>query len=494
MPDERAISWIPAWVDASAVAPIKLTFGSQFPTEGYLGKNDYICLQPRPENWPHVVQGLKAAALALRKVPISAIVDAIGTAAGRWCDRNWPRRRETTEAIIEATGLSREIVDRSLDVELRNYTAESLWLTLRREFGEPSVLDSFTDDSVVRGRARAVGPKVVLQVLTGNVPGLPALAIVRTLLVKSALIAKVASSEPTFAASFAASLAEIDQRIGDSLLVTYWDGRDSEMYASAIRDVECVVAYGDTESCAGVRSHILAHQRYFEHGHKLSLGMISARYLAQRGVDDIARQIAHDTSMFNQLACIAPQAYLVEASADTMRVLGSAVASALDAYSRTCPLGHLPLEDAMALRLRRCSDAWRSSAGDEAEMWTSSGSGWTVVVQPEFAQPAGTGNRYITLMPVSSLGECIDIVRPFGNVLQNVALGCDAGELETIADELASLGAARLCSPGRMCEPSLMWRHDGRMCVAELVRWCDIEMHDALEESRPHSLEVDILP
>jgi hypothetical protein len=471
---------------------MNLRLGADDAAEGYVGMSDYVCLQPLADRWSDIVAGLQSAADALRAMPVADIVDAIGTVAGRWCDPAWPHRRDAIDRIVAATGLSPEVVGRSLDVELRNYRPDSLWATLRRELGDPRVLDGFVADPLLPGQTCATGPRVMLQILTGNVPGLPALAIIRALLVKSAVIAKVGSGEPTFAASFAASLAEIDPRLGDAVLVTYWGRSDTQVLAAAAEHVDCVTAYGGTETCAEVRRHVRSDQQFFEHGHKVSLGLVARGYLERVGAAEIARRIAQDASMFNQLACIAPQAYLIAAPAATVRHVGELTAAAMEDYCRSAPLGRLSIDDAMVLRLRRSAQAWRAATEDESGIWTSSGADWTVAVQSEFPTAAGTGNRFITLVPVETLSHGLAMIRPFGAFLQNVALGCSDDELLPISHQLARFGAARLCEPGRMSEPSLMWRHDGRMCLAELVRWCDIEMHAglAVAPSRPDSADL----
>ncbi len=61
--------------------------------------------------------------------------------------------------------------------------------------------------------------------------------------------------------------------------------------------------------------------------------------------------------------------------------------------------------------------------------------------------------------------------------MQNIGFGALGTELWQTAQALAPMGACRICEPGRMAEPSMMWRHDGEICVAKLLRWCDIEMH-----------------
>ena len=45
-----------------------------------------------------------------------------------------------------------------------------------------------------------------------------------------------------------------------------------------------------------------------------------------------------------------------------------------------------------------------------------------------------------------------------------------------MASELAHWGATRICPIGEMQKPSLLWRHDGRPSLGDLVTWTHLEM------------------
>jgi hypothetical protein len=107
-------------------------------------------------------------------------------------------------------------------------------------------------------------------------------------------------------------------------------------------------------------------------------------------------------------------------------------------------------------------------------MWSDSD--WTVLLDDGLEQ-AVAGDRMLRVLPAESLASAVKRLRPVGHDLQNVAVGALEDEMPALVAELAQIGATRLCEPGHMPDPSLMWRHDGRMCIGELVRWCDVEMH-----------------
>jgi hypothetical protein len=441
-------------------------------------------MRPTAGGWRVLGDGLRLAAEALHGMAVEEIVSALNRVAERWSNRRWPYRRAVRDLVAEATGFSSETIDRSFDVELRNYRAGELWRALRRELGDPAVLDGFQPDRVLRGRTMGLGPRVTLQILTGNVPGLPALAIVRALLVKSAVIAKVASGEPTFAAGFARSLADVDPRLGDAVVVTYWERSDQQALAAAVDQADAVVAYGGLEACAAIRLAARPDQLFVEHRQRVSVGLLSREYLAAKGPTEVARLVAEDVCAFNQHACIAPQAYFVEGDAATARLFGGELADALERYGRRCPLGRLSEGEAAAMQMRRAGQQWKAVACPDADMWQADSLEWTVAVEPDPLRDGMVGNRFVRLVPVASLQSALAMLRPFGSSLQNVGLGARHDEMPALATALARLGASRICEPGRMREPSLAWRHDGRMRLSELVRWCDVEMHAWAEGER----------
>ena len=467
MLEEHCISWIPSWTAAEQLSSFSIA-GSQ-PT--------WICQRPQPAQWPDIGAGLRRTQLALRDLPVARIIAAIDTVAQRWTERTFEPRRRSREQVVMATGFSIEAVERSFDVELRNYRADFLERTLRRELGTPEVLDGFRPDADLQGCGLAIGPRITLAVFTGNVPGLPALSLIRALLVKSTVIAKVASGEPTFAARFVRTLAEVEPIFGDAIMVTYWDRNDVASLRGALSQADAVIAYGSDAACAAIRAHVGPHQRYVEHGHKVSVGILARSYLDAVGVEQAARSVAVDVSVFNQHACIAPQTYLIQGDLARARALGQSIAAALEEYANSCPLGTLDENDAATLQLRRTSGAWAAATRPDCDLWGAAGLDWTVVLEGSLDTVNGAGNRVLRIVPVADLQEALQKLRPMAGHLQNIGLGAFGGEFWQAAQELAHMGACRISEPGRMAEPSMMWRHDGEPCVAKLLRWCDIEMH-----------------
>ncbi|WP_367128105.1 acyl-CoA reductase [Saccharothrix sp. HUAS TT1] len=427
----------------------------------------------RPADWAAVGAGLRAAHDELRRLPVRRIVAAVDAAADLWAKRDFTARRATVRDAALVTGMSEETIDRALDAELGNLRAESLLAALTRELGDPEVLDDF------RGGTTAIGPRTALAVFAGNVPGLPARSLVRALLVKATVIAKIPAREPHFTAAFLRTLHDVEPVLADAVVATYWDRDDEAVLDAALEQSDAVIAYGGDEACAAIRAKAGPDRLYEEHAHKLSFGIVSAEYATAHGPAEVARRIAADCSDFDQQACLSPQVYLVQRN--HAREIAEHLAAAMRREARDSPPGTMDDAGATVLQHRRLVAEWRAATSDTGEVWAPDGLEWTVVLDDALMPLSGAGNRVARIVSVPDLATAVDQVRPFARHFQNVGLGAVGEEFRRTARELALLGASRVTAPGSMAKPSMVWRHDGQPRIAGLVRWCDIELHPEAE-------------
>lgn len=457
-----SVSWMPEWAPVGGV-PFTLSSG---PHE-WRGV--------RPVDWAVIGAGLETAHRELRRLPVRRIVAAVDAVVDLWAKRDFAARRATVRDAARVTGMSEETIDRALDAELGNLRAEPLLAALTRDLGDPEVLDGFT------GGTTAVGPRTVLAVFSGNVPGLPARSLVRALLVKATVIAKVPAREPHFTAAFLRTLHDVEPVLADAVVATYWDRDDEETLEAALGHADAVIAYGGDQACAAIRAKVGPHHLYEEHSHKLSFGIVDAGYVDRHGPAEVARQIAADCSDFDQHACLSPQVYLVHEQ--HARAVARHLAEAMRREARDSPPGTIDAQDAAVLQHRRLVAEWRAAGSERSEVWASDGLEWTVVLDDALTPLSGAGNRVARIVSVPDVAAAVDAMRPYAEHLQNVGLGVVGEEFRRTARELATLGASRVCAPGAMTKASMVWRHDGQPRIAGLVRWCDIELHPELETS-----------
>ena len=59
--------------------------------------------------------------------------------------------------------------------------------------------------------------------------------------------------------------------------------------------------------------------------------------------------------------------------------------------------------------------------------------------------------------------------------VSTVGLLASESRRRDLVAELARWGVSRICPIGKMQDPPLTWRHDGRPTLADLVTWADWE-------------------
>jgi hypothetical protein len=206
--------------------------------------------------------------------PVAEIVEVVDGVAARLLDPADPLRRTAERALPAMTSYSPAMIRHVLDRMAADWRAAPLRELLRAEFGDPRVLDGFHPAPRGRGERMVIGPRLITNVFSGNVPGVAVTALVRALLLKSAALGKTAVGEPLLAALFARGVAEADAGLGACLAVTYWSGGDDEMERAALEAADAVVVYGGADAVASVRARTPAATTFLGYGPKISFGAV----------------------------------------------------------------------------------------------------------------------------------------------------------------------------------------------------------------------------
>ena len=418
---------------------------------------------------------------ALKRRPIHEIIHVLDRAAERWLDPGYPPRRQALRAIPAVTGFSPAMVAECIDVEQRSSRKGDILRALGSELGEPEVLDRFRPREATGGRARAVGPRLLVVLFSGNIPALPHLSIMRSLLVKAPCIGKPASGEPIYAALYARTLEEIDPEIARAVSILSWIGGDREIEDTLFDAAEAVVVWGSQQACESVRARIPPGTRLVVHGHKLGFGVVAREALIPEMARKVAEAAAYDVAMFDQQACLAPHVYFVEAGGETgpeefARRLGRSLAE----IEGRLPCGTVPVDALARLTQLRSVTEMRELAGEPVRLITEGRGSWTVILEETRHFSPSPLYRTIRVVPVSDLNDVIEILRPVTPYLQNCAVAISGERSQPFFNSLAHLGVSRITSPGRMSTPSMMWRHDGRPCIHDLVEWTDVEQWEPI--------------
>jgi len=411
-------------------------------------------------------------------LPIEKIIDVLDQASRRWLEKDYPLRELALKTIPTMTHFSREVVEASIDAEMESSLREDIWRALRLEIRNPLFLDDFQYSPELGGYSRAFGPKLILSIFSENIPALPHLLFMRSLLLKSACLGKVASGEPTFAPLYLKTIEEIDPEMAKSMAVLYWRGGEREIEEAAFQQADAVIMFGGVEACESLKRKIPPGVKALLHGHKLGFGIIGRNRLSRQGLEELAASVAYDCSMFDQQACLAPHTYYVESGGEvTPEEFCRALAKAMEGLNMKMPRGKISPGEAAAVHQLRARYEFRELNNEEVLLLSSPrGTDWTIAYEkdPGTFSPSPL-NRFIRICGVEDIFQILPSLTSIAPYLQNAAVAVgDERETELIQN-LGKLGVARITSPGKMPVPSMMWHHDGISPLASLLRWCDVE-------------------
>src|SRR5262249_8973793 len=155
-----------------------------------------------------------------------------------------------------------------------------------------------------------------------------------------ACLGKAASEEPLFPALFAASIAEVDPRLGACLAVTWWPGGEEALETVAFGRADAGIAYGAEATVATSRDRGPAGTRFIAYNHRLSFGVIGREALAADRVGETAARAAYDAAKYDQQGCLSPHLFYVERGGDVEpRAFAALLAEAMAAAETTMPRG-----------------------------------------------------------------------------------------------------------------------------------------------------------
>jgi hypothetical protein len=417
---------------------------------------------------------LETAEPEVRALPVTVIVEAIDRALARLRDPTDPARSALLEAGPVETGYSREALAHAVDVMLARFGADGLWALLRDELGNPAVLDDFVPSAAGMRTARGLGRH--FHVFAGTVPTVAVFSMICVLLTKSTVLAKPSSADTLFPAMFARTLSEVEPRLAPALAVLPWQGGDDELEREALVGAGAVIVYGSDETVNSFRKRAPQHGRFVGYGHRLSAAAISREAHSASRLAATARNLAWDVSLFDQRGCLSPQVAFVERGGErTSLELAAATAECLDALLRTLPKNSGSPEQSARIRSLRDAVEFRAALGEDVRVWTSPGStAWTVFhMSDNRPQRWGSGGRVITLVPVDDLEAGVPRLCT-GMPVSTIGVAATADRFTRLATRFSTI-ATRICPLGRMAEPPVTWRHDGRPNLLDLVEWHDLE-------------------
>ena len=393
----------------------------------------------------------------------ASVVAAIADAAARWRDADFPPRVRVTEAIAKRTGYTMPVVEYAIDRLFFPLDAATITTAITQEIGDAAALDRFVERGGTRARAYPVGKVVIVSSETtigvALVPAIYALCAKCPVLVKD--------REDALVGAFFATLAEESPELATRAEAQVWKGGDAKGDRD-LRLADAVVAFGRDASLAEIRRVLRPGARFIAHGHRASIGYVSAKTLNDpEAARAAAAGAARDLVLYDGEGCMSLHALFVERAGgmgpgEFARMLVDAAAVA----SVEFPAGRIDARVAAY-----CTGAaFRSALGRGAVFRTPSADA-TVVIDPPLHEPPPLLPRILPVYSVDAPEDCLEYVRSHALPLEAVALSDFAEELLELG---ARLGAVRITRLGELQAPSPALHHGGRARIADFIQWIDV--------------------
>ncbi|HEY2082587.1 MAG TPA: acyl-CoA reductase [Verrucomicrobiae bacterium] len=408
------------------------------------------------------------------------LVDVLCGLAESWLQPEYPFRKLALEKGPAATGFSRGTLASGLDNFFKQFTPENFNALLLQELGHARRLDEIVSNGAEEKASRgavARGPELLAHIAAGNIPNPTLMSIALGVLTRSAQFVKCASGAAFVPRLFAHSLYEIEPKLGACLEIAEWRGGRADVEKALFENADCVTATGSDEALTAIRHHLPARARFLGYGNQLSFGYVTGEAVSGFQAKKTAAQAATDVVAWNQLGCLSPHVIYVEhGGAVAAEHFAEMLAEELAKREETEPRGEVAAETAATIASRRAFYEVRAAHSPDTRFWRSENStAWTVVYEADARFQLSCLNRFIYVKGVSDLKTALEGADPVRGKVSTVGIAAGEEKAGALAAQLAAWGVMRVCSLGRMQNPPLTWRHDGRPALGDLVTWMDFE-------------------
>ena len=412
--------------------------------------------------------------------PTSALIRILSETAESWLQPDYPFRHLALAQGPAATGFSAPTLAAGLDAFFRRVTAEALNALLVQEFGHaqrPDAPVATNAELPLRRAAMVNGPEFLVHIAAGSIPNSALMSMVVGVLLRSAQFVKCTTGGSLLPRLFAHSLYDADAKLGACLEIAEWRGGTAHLETPLFSEADCVTASGSDETIAAIRHHIPGKTRFVGYGHRVSFAYVAQETLAGFNSKKVAARAAADVVAWNQLGCLSPHVIYVESGGSLPpEAFAEMLAKELDAREKTEPRGELPPESAAAITTRRAFYEVRAAHSPDTRHWCSENStAWTVIYEADTRFQLSCLNRFIYVKGVGTLTEALQNADNIRGKVSTVGLAATEDRSPALVTELSRWGVTRVCPLGQMQDPPLLWRHDGRPALGDLVTWTDWE-------------------
>jgi hypothetical protein len=408
------------------------------------------------------------------------IVNVLCEVAAAWRSPEDKFRKLALKSGPAETGFSRPVLEKGLDGFFKGFTQANFQSLLEQELGEPRRLDQFAPAGTTDGAnhpAMVRGPECLIHIAAGNLPNPTLMSITLGLLTRSAQFVKCASGGSFLPRLFTHSIYELDRKLGACLEIAEWRGGHAELENALFAEADCLTATGSDETLAAIRARLPAKVRFLGYGQRVSFGFVTREVLRDEEISQVVASAADDVVAWDQNGCLSPHViYVEERGAVESDKFAELLAVELAKREALEPRAKVSTEESAAIASRRAICEVLAAHRADVKIWSSQNStAWTVVFEHDVKFQFSPLNRFIYVKPVPDVAMVLQGADAVRDKVSTVGISAPAGKARELAAKFAHWGATRICPLGRMQNPPLTWRHDGRPPLGDLVTWTDFE-------------------
>jgi hypothetical protein len=402
-------------------------------------------------------------------VSVTEIVDLL-VELGNWIRRDPDSIVATALAgLITVCGASRPLEERAYSALPDYFARDLLEFQLDEELGGGSALDGWRAVSAPgadRPSFVRAFPARMVHVLAGNAPGVAAISIARSALVKGASLFKLPSNDLFTAPALLRGISAVapGHPLEQSFAAVYWRGGDAAVESVLLRPqfFDKLIVWGGTAAVNGVSTYVGPGLELISFDPKTSISVIGRDAFAE-GADlaAIAAAAATDATIHNQDACTASRFQFVEGTTDDVDRFCALLTRELGVERTKAAARSQPVPD----DLRDEIDGLRNLAPYYRVWGATDGSGMVVrSEEPVDFYPTG---RLVNVVVVPDVKAVLGHINA---ATQTVGVYPE-GLREQLRDDLCSVGVQRVTALGSAGDTRLGLPHDGFYPLARMVRW-----------------------
>jgi len=389
---------------------------------------------------------------------------------------------EAEAALPAEAGVSPQMSRNIIEGMAHGWETGALETLLRAEFPDPAVLDEFRPNGLGQ-ELKAFGGTFAFHIGSGNVAGVGATSMIRSLLVKCPVLLKPGRGDVVLSSLLVRALGETDPDLAKAAVAVYWRaGQGGYLESLALSEADRVVAYGGNDLMVSLRSRLHPTTPLVAYHHRLSIGGVtreSLRSVSQ--ATDVAKAAAGAVTAFDQRGCVSPQIIWVEEGAQVEPLMWAKLLSEqLRTLSATLPPG--AIDPASATRFQQLAGTFevKQAAGGAHRVLGRNLERGVVFFDPEpqVSSTLTVACRAVIVKPIPDLTGLPDLLGPASRVLQTIGLAGPVERRRALASSLANLGMTRVTTFDRQPWPPAWWRHDGTEPLRALVNWVELEAED----------------